>query len=234
MRPHGAHFAEKTKFEIYPLKSEKITWRFVMKSKHSVRLLSIGLISLFILGVCINASAQGRGRGGGGGRPAGNPGMGGRGSGGVDGGFGKASDHSNGRSDKGPGASSDKSKGRSDDDMDRDRIAGENAKQADKELRDHPGMANGMNMSANQLRSGYQAALKTNPNLKFGQYVAANRIAKNLGDRNPKITTAAILQGLASGKSIGQTPHGLGLSSKEAKDAEKRADQQIKESKGQK
>jgi len=200
-----------------------------MKYKHLVRLLSFGLVSLFILGACINANAQGRGRGGGGG----NSGMGGRG-GGAGGGLGNASDRSNGRSDRGTGNASDKSGGRSDDGLDRARAASENAKQADKELRDHPGMAKGMNMSANQLRSGYQAALATNPNLKFGQYVAANRIAKNLGDRNPNITTAAILQGLAGGKSIGQTLQGLGLSSKEAKDAEKRADQEIKESKGQK
>jgi hypothetical protein len=204
-----------------------------MKSKHLVRLLSFGLVSLFVLGACINADAQGRGRGGGGGRPAGNSGMGGRG-GGVDGGLGNASDRSNGRSDRGIGNASDKSGGRSDDGLDRARAASENAKQADKELRDHPGMANGTNMSANQLRDGYKAALATNPNLKFGQYVAANRIAKNLGDRNPNITTAAILQGLAGGKSIGQTLQGLGLSSNDAKDAEKRADQEIKESKRQK
>jgi hypothetical protein len=118
--------------------------------------------------------------------------------------------------------------------LSRARAANENAKGADKELRDHPGMTNGMNMSANQLRSGYQAALKTNPNLKFGQYVAANRIAKNLGSRNPNITSDAILQGLAGGKSIGQTLQGLGLSSNEAKDAEKTADREIKESKRQK
>ena len=206
-----------------------------MKSKHLVKLLSFGLVSLFVLGACINADAQGRGRGGGGGRPAGNPGMGGGGRGsGVDGGLGNASDRSNGRSDRGIGNASDKSGGRSDDGLDRARAASENAKQADKELRDHPGMAKGMNMSANQLRDGYKAALATNPNLKFGQYVAANRIAKNLGDRNPNITTPAILQGLAGGKSIGQTLQGLGLSSNEAKDAEKRADQEIKDSKRQK
>ncbi len=203
-----------------------------MKSKYLVRLLSLGLVSLFILGACINADAQGRGRGGGGGRPAGNSGTGG--GRGVDGGLGNASDRSNGRSDRGIGNASDKSGGRSDDGLNRARAASENAKQADKELRDHPGMANGMNMSANQLRDGYKAALATNPNLKFGQYVAANRIAKNLGGRNPNITTAAILQGLASGKSIGQTLQGLGLSSREAKEAENTADRQIKESKRQK
>jgi hypothetical protein len=204
-----------------------------MKSKYSVRLLCLGLLSLFIFGNCMSANAQGRGRGGGGGRPAGNPGMGGRG-GGVDGGLGTASDRSNGRSDRGMGTASDKSGGRSDAGLDRARAASENAKQADKELRDHPGMANGMNMSANQLRSGYQAALATNPDLKFGQYVAANRIAKNLGDRNPNITTGAILQGLADGKSIGQRLQELGLSSKEAKEAEKTADREIKDSKRQK
>jgi hypothetical protein len=205
-----------------------------MKSKHSMRLLCLGLLSLFIFGACIDASAQGRGRGGGGGRPAGNPGMGSRGAGGVDGGVGNASDRSNGRSDKGLGTASDKSGGRSDAGLDRARAASENAKQADKELRDHPGMANGTNMSANQLRSGYQAALKTNPDLKFGQYVAATRIANNHGDRNPNITRAAILQGLANGKSIGQTLQDLGMKSNEAKDAVKRADQEIKESKRQK
>src|SRR5262247_4333867 len=198
-----------------------------MKSKHLVRLFSFGLVSLFILGACINANAQGRGRGGG------NSGMGGRG-GGVDGGLGNASDRSNGRSDRGPGTASDKSMGRSDAGLDRARAASENAKQADKELRDHPGMAKGMNMSANQLRDGYQSALAANPNLKFGQYVAANRIAKNHGDRNPNITTAAILQGLADGKSIGQRLQELGLNSKEAKEAEKTADREIKESKRQK
>jgi hypothetical protein len=202
-----------------------------MKFKHSMRLLCLGLVSLFIVGACIDASAQGRGRGGGGGRPAGNPGIGNRGGGGVDGGLGTASDRSRGRSDDGLGRASDKSGGRSDAGLDRARAANENAKQADKELRDNPGLAKGMNMSANQLRSGYQAALANNPDLKFGQFVAANRIAKNLGDRNPNITTGAILQGLADGKSIGQRLQELGLNSREAKEAEKTAEREIKESK---
>src|SRR5262245_5829945 len=208
-----------------------------MKSKHSERTLCLVLLSLFIVGACMNANAQGRGRGGGGGRSGGGMGggMGSRGmGGGVDGGLGTASDRSNGRSDRGLGNASDRSMGRSDAGLDRARAADDNAKQADKELRDHPGMANGMNMSANQLRSGYQAALANNPNLKFGQYVAANRIAKNLGSRNPNITTDAILQGLAGGKSVGQSLQNLGVSSKDAKEAEKTADREIKESKRQK
>jgi hypothetical protein len=160
-------------------------------------------------------------------------GMGGRG-GGVDGGLGRASERSNGRSDRGLGTASDRSEGRSDDGLDRARAARENARQADKELRDNPGMANGMNMSANQLRDGYQAALANNPNLKFGQFVAANRIAKNLGSRNPNITTDGILQGLANGRSIGQSLQDLGMNSKDAKEAEKAANREIKESKKQK
>lgn len=204
-----------------------------MKSKHSERLLCLGLLSLFILGICMNANAQGRGRGGGGGRSSGGSGMGSRG-GGVNGGLGNASERSNGKSDRGLGTASDKSNGRSDAGLDRARTANENARHADEELRKHPGMADGMNMSANQLRSGYQTALATNPDLKFGQFVAANRVAKNLGQRNPNITTDTILQGLADGKSLGQRLQELGLSSKEAKDAEKSADREIKENKRQK
>jgi hypothetical protein len=207
-----------------------------MKAKESVRLLCLVLFLLFIFGSCMNANAQGRGRGGGGGGRSmgGGSGMGGRGMGGVDGGLGRASDRSDGRSDRGLGTASEKSNGRSDAGLDRARTANENSRQADQELRDHPGLAKGMNMSANQLRDGYQAALATNPNLKFGQYVAANRIAKNLGARNPNITTDGILQGLAGGKSIGQSLQDLGVSSREAKEAEKTADREIKESKKQK
>jgi hypothetical protein len=43
------------------------------------------------------------------------------------------------------------------------------------------------------------------------------------------ITTDKILAGLASGKSIGQTLHGLGLSDQEAKAAEKAADRDVRD-----
>jgi hypothetical protein len=199
-----------------------------MKFKHSVKPVSVVLAFLLISGTISSVYAQGRGRGGGG-----NPGRGtGGGVGrGASGGLGTASDRSGGRSDRGLGTASDRSNGRSDAGLDRARAASDKVNQAEDEIRRNPGLAKGMNMSANQLRDGYQAALTNNPDLKFGQYVAANRIAKNLGDRNPNITTDAILQGLAGGKSIGQTLQGLGLSSKEAKDAEKTADREIKQSK---
>src|SRR5262245_14184390 len=202
-----------------------------MKFKLSTKSVNLMLSLLLIIGTAMAVYAQGRGRGGG----AGGGNSGGRGvGGGVSGGLGNASDRSNGRSDRGLGNASDKSNGRSDDGLDRARSASDKVNQADDELRRNPGMAKGMNMSANQLRDGYQAALAKNRDLNLGHYVAANRIARNLGDRNPNITSDAILQGLAGGRSIGQTLQGLGLSSKDAKDAEKTAEREIKESKRQK
>jgi hypothetical protein len=61
--------------------------------------------------------------------------------------------------------------------------------------------------------------------------VAATRLAANLSARNPNITTNAILAGLAAGNSIGQTLQDLGLNKQEAKDAQKRVDQEIKDAK---
>jgi hypothetical protein len=104
-------------------------------------------------------------------------------------------------------------------------------RKADHDLMDHPGIPGTLHVSANSLRSGYQAALATNPNLTFGHYVAATRLAQNLGRRFPNITRDAILAGLASGKSLGRTLHDLGLSDQAAKDAEKRAKDEIKQAK---
>jgi len=193
--------------------------------QNSFRMIArLGLV-LLVVGLQVTASAQGRGRG------ASNP-SGGPPSGvGVDRGIGTSSSASNGRADTGRGNASDRSNGRSDAGLDRARLQEQNSQQADKELNDHPGMAASLHTTANDLRSGYQAALSTNPNLKFGQYVAATRLAANLGARNPNITRSAILAGLAAGKSIGQTLQNLGLSKQEAKDAEKRADREIKDAK---
>ena len=91
-------------------------------------------------------------------------------------------------------------------------MASDNLKSADNDLANHPNLASDMHVTANDLRAGYKAALATNPNLKFGQYVAATRLAQNLGGRFPNITRAAILAGLANGDSIGKTLQNLGLS----------------------
>ncbi|HEY6189467.1 MAG TPA: hypothetical protein VIW80_17580 [Pyrinomonadaceae bacterium] len=203
-----------------------------MDTKRFTSLAVISLTALLLItGATLTASAQGRGRGGGGGNSGGgNRGMGGgMGNGaGVDRGIGTASERSGGRSDRGLGTASERSNGRADTGLERARAADENGRRADEELQRHPGIAHGLNTRPSELRSQYQAALATNPNLKFGQFVAANVLANNLGATHPNITTVAILNGLQNGQSIGQTLQSLGLSSSEAKEAEKRAKHQIK------
>ncbi|MCA1614872.1 MAG: hypothetical protein LC800_12205 [Acidobacteria bacterium] len=194
----------------------------------------LALACLFVLWAHAAASAQGRSGGnpGRGGSPGGNPGNsgGGRAGGGVDRGSGTASDRSDGRSDRGLGTASENSRGRSDAGLERARLRRENSRRAGEELRDHPGIAESLRTPPGRLRDEYEAALAANPELKFGQFVAANALARNLGARHPSITTAAILEGLRSGDSIGRTLQSLGLSSREAKDAEKRAKREIEES----
>jgi len=146
---------------------------------------------------------------------------------GVDRGLGRSSDASNGRADSGRDNASSRSNGRSDAGLERARIASDNLSNANRELAKHPRLANALHVNANDLRAGYQAALANNPNLTFGQYVAATRLAQNLGDNHPNITRAAILAGLANGDSIGETLQDLGLSSREAKEAKKRAEKEI-------
>src|SRR3989442_11640609 len=55
------------------------------------------------------------------------------------------------------------------------------------------GVAKKLGMMPDALESAYQTAKQANPNLKRGQFVAANILALNLGSKNPAITTQAIL-----------------------------------------
>jgi len=190
----------------------------------------LGVVLLVLAGLQVVVTAQGR-RGPGGGPSTSHPGGGPPSGAGVDRGVGTSSDRSAGRADTGRATASDRSNGRSDAGLERARLQRQNSERADHELRDHPGMAANLHTTANDLRAGYQAALATNPNLKFGQYIAATRLAANLGATNPNITREAILAGLASGESIGQTLQDLGLSKRQAKDAQKRAEREIKEAK---
>jgi len=205
-----------------------------MRNLNTRKLIYTLLLSVFALSLTTSAFGQGRGGGAGGGR--GSSGNAGRGGGppagvGVDRGMGSASVHSNGRSDDGLGTASDRSNGRSDAGLDRARMAADNRRNADKELREHPAIADAVHLNANDLRSGYQTALAANPDLKFGQYVAATRLAQNLGTRFPGITRDAILTGLANGDSLGRTLRNLGLSSDEADIAKKQAEREIKQAK---
>lgn len=189
--------------------------------------------SLLVLVLATGVFAQGRGRGGGsgGGRGGGSSSTHGGGPPtgvGVDRGLGNASSRSGGRSDDGLSNASTKSKGRSDDGIERARRANSNLRRADDDLRDHPRLPKALHTNANDLRDGYQAALVTNPDLTFGNYVSATRLGQNLGGRFPGITRDAILGGLASGRSLGQTLQDLGLTSDESKAARKRAEAEIK------
>jgi hypothetical protein len=186
-------------------------------------------LAVLMLGLNSDVFAQGRGRGGGGGRPTINPSTS-RGGGNVDRGITTSSERSNGRSDDGLRTASRNSNGRSDDGLNRARTGGNRDLPDDNELNRYRGISRKLNVSAETLRSRYEAALATNPDLKWGQFVAANVIASNLRRRNSRITAAAILAGLERGDSIGETLRSFGLSSDDAKQAEKGAKQQIKES----
>jgi hypothetical protein len=96
------------------------------------------------------------------------------------------------------------------------------------EVKGFRGIAKKLNTTPQALEAAYDAAKAANPNLTRGQFVAANVVAHNLGEKNPAITTQAILDGLKSGKSIGQTLRSLGVSDKEADKAERAADKEAK------
>ena len=187
------------------------------------------VLSVLVLVLATGAFAQGKGRGGGGGggRPAGAGGGPPTGVG-VDRGLGNASSRSGGRSDDGLGNASTKSNGRSDAGLERARRASSNMRKADDDLNDHPGLPKALHTNANDLRAGYQAALATNPDLTFGNYVSATRLGQNLNRRFPNVTRDAILSGLGSGRSLGQTLQDLGLNSGESKAARKQAEAEIK------
>jgi hypothetical protein len=185
------------------------------------------VIAIAAVALTTSAFAQGRGRGGGVG--------GGRGSGGgqptgVGVGLDRSSDASRGRADEGRGNASIRSDGRSDTGLERARLARENMNNANRELRRHPHIASNLHVNANDLRADYQAALAVNPNLTFGQFVAATRLERNLGGTRPGVTRTAILAGLANGDSLGRTLRNLGLGKDDANAAVRRAEREIKNS----
>ena len=91
------------------------------------------------------------------------------------------------------------------------------------------GVAKKLGTTPDALETEYQAARQANPKLTRGQFIAANMVAHNLSAKNPNITTQAILDGLKSGKSLGQTLQSLGLSEKDAKEAEASAEREAKQ-----
>ena len=180
-----------------------------------------------LLCVAADTYAQGRGRGGGGGRPAGVGGGPPAGTG-VDRGIGNASGRSDGRSDDGLGTASTRSNGRSDAGLDRARLARMNAnRMSDTELNRYRGLSRRLGTTPEEMRARYQAALLVNPDLSYGNFVAAHVIADNLNGRFPNVTSANILAGLANGDSIGETLRDLRLTKEQAKIAQRDAEDKI-------
>ena len=203
-----------------------------MKTKHLIGLgLSLALMFLMVLDIDAQGRGGGRPAGGGGGRPAGVGGGPPTGVG-VDRGLGNASTRSNGRSDDGLDTAATRSNGRSTSGLDRARLASQNANaMSDTELNRYRGLSKKLGTTPEQMRAAYQAALMQNPDLKYGQFVAANVVSDNLSGRFPAITSQAILSGLANGDSLGQTLRNLGMSKQQAKDAQRNADDEIKAAK---
>jgi hypothetical protein len=91
------------------------------------------------------------------------------------------------------------------------------------------GVAAKLGTTPEALQSAYETAKAANPKLSRGQFIAANMVAQNLSSKNPAITADALLTGLQSGKSIGQTLQSLGLSSQDAHEAQRQADRDAKD-----
>jgi hypothetical protein len=180
-----------------------------------------------LLTLAADSYGQGRGRGGGGGRPAGVGG--GPPSGvGVDRGIGNASVRSGGRSDTGLGTASTRSNGRSTTGLDRARLARDNAnRMSDTELNRYRGLSKKLGTTPEEMRARYEAALLTNPDLNYGNFVAAHVIADNMSGRFPNVTSSNILAGLANGDSIGETLRSLRLTKEQAKIAQRDAEDRI-------
>ncbi len=97
------------------------------------------------------------------------------------------------------------------------------------ETKSFRGIAEKLHTTPQALEQAYATAKVQYPDLTRGQFIAANVVAQNLGEKNPAITSTAILNGLASHKSIGQTLHSLGVNDKEADEAERAANKAAKE-----
>jgi len=139
-----------------------------------------------------------------------------------------------GRSDDGFGTASGRSNGRFDNGMQRaSQPRYVNGMPTDNELTRFRGVAKKLETTPEDLRTAFDLARETNPDLKFGQFVAANVIADNLSAAHPEITSDAILLGLSNGDSIGKTLQNLGLSSDASKDVQKQAKKEIKKSRKQ-
>jgi hypothetical protein len=91
------------------------------------------------------------------------------------------------------------------------------------------GVAAKLNTTPEALETAYEQDRAANPRLSRGNFIAANVLANDLGQKHPNITTPAILSGLERGENVGQTLQSLGLSASEAKQARRAADREAED-----
>ena len=194
-----------------------------MKGKQLLALSGMVLAGLFILGTHAPVLAQGRGfpgqtpTGPPGGRPVGtdrNP----------------ERDRSRGSARETPRIADSTANSRATEAIRRERAARENQREAEEELRRYPALAERLSLTPEEAHAFYQEALAANPELRFGQFVAAHRLAHHLHARHPNLTPAAILSGLAQGKNMGRTLQDLGVNSQESRAARQTVEREIRES----
>ena len=185
------------------------------------------LASLTVMVGISDALAQGRGNG------AGRPATAGRPAGvGIDRGLGNASTRSNGRASDGLSNADLRSNGRSTSGLDRVRLARANANSlSDNELNRYRGLSRKLGITPEEMRERYEAALLANPDLKYGQFVAAHVVADNQVGRFPDITADAILAGYLNGDSLGRTLRNFGIAKEQAKIMEQDAKMKIENAK---
>lgn len=157
----------------------------------------IGLILVLglIFAVSSDAFAQGRGRGGGGGN--GN----GRGNSGS-----QTTTRGNTGNDNSNKSKSDRKEDRS------------ISKNTNAQNNRYNGLSRKTGMSSASLQKWYESERALNPDLTYGQFVAANMIARN----HDGISAQTILNGLGSGRSIGQVLQNQGWNKERIKKERKR------------
>lgn len=169
----------------------------------------------FILGT--DAFSQGRGRGNSGGNPgAGQGGGGDRGMGGA--GFPDMSGRGGWENPRGRDGSTSETRGG------RSGSGGRRERPSNPGPQRFEGLSNHLGVPASELQSQYEAARAENPNLTYGQWVAANVI----GISNPRdLTAEQILGSLRDGKTLGETLSSAGWDRDRIKKERKRIKKEV-------
>ncbi len=91
------------------------------------------------------------------------------------------------------------------------------------------GLSKKIGMSPEDARDWYERERDLNPNLTYGQFVAANMIARRNNSRYSNITTESILDRLRDGDNFGQAVKDLGLKGSRYEDERRRIRREIED-----